>query len=106
MVAGWLSSWHSKDELASLERIAKVAVLEFTVPAGPESMKVFGAPVSTVNVRVAGVWSVLPSGSLARTENVYEPCESRLYCFGELQFGSVSFTGPLSVHSKVTGVSS
>ena len=31
---------------------------------------VFGAVVSTVNVRVAGVGSTLPAASLARTENV------------------------------------
>ena len=34
---------------------------------------VSGAVVSTVNVRVAGVGSILPSASLARTENVYSP---------------------------------
>ena len=34
-----------------------------------------GACVSTVQVRVAGVPSVLPAGSVARTWKVCEPCE-------------------------------
>ena len=42
----------------------------FVVPVGPELIVVSGAAVSTVNVRVAGVGSTLPAGSVARTENV------------------------------------
>ena len=39
------------------------------VPVGPESIVVFGAAVSTVNVRVAGDGSGLPA-EMARTEKV------------------------------------
>ena len=37
---------------------------------GPVSIVVFGAVVSTVKVREAGVWSVLVAASVARTRNV------------------------------------
>ena len=48
------------------------AVVALVTPAGPPVIVVSGAIVSTVNVRVAGVASVLPEW-LARTENVYGP---------------------------------
>ena len=54
----------------------------FTVPEGPESMVVSGGVVScgggavlTVQVRLAGEASVLPAGSVALTEKVWEPSD-------------------------------
>jgi hypothetical protein len=55
------------------------------VPVGPESLVVSGAAVSTVNERVAGLGSGVPVGSVARTENVYEPSASGPYAFGDVQ---------------------
>ncbi len=43
---------------------------------GPPPSVVSGATVSTVNVRVAGVGSTLPSRSIARTANVCGPSGS------------------------------
>jgi translation elongation factor TU len=54
--------------------ITGAAQIWFVTPAGPESIVVSGAIVSTVNVRVAGVASVFPAASVARTANVCEPC--------------------------------
>ena len=45
-----------------------------TLPVGPVRIEVSGAVVSTVHVRVAGVWSSLPAASVERTENVCDPC--------------------------------
>ena len=42
---------------------------------GPESIVVWGAVVSTVKVRDAGLASVFPTASVARTSNVWEPSE-------------------------------
>ena len=64
------SSLHSNVEPDSLEENVKVALVELVVPEGPESIVVWGAVVSTVQVLVAGVWSVFPTLSVARTENV------------------------------------
>ena len=46
---------------------------------------VSGAVVSTVQVRLAGVGSVLPAGSVARTVNVWEPSANPVYVLGEVQ---------------------
>ena len=46
------------------------------MPLGPLVIEVSGALVSTVHVRVAGVASMLPAASFARTENVCEPFAS------------------------------
>src|ERR671923_278204 len=67
------SSWHSNVALGSSEEKVNVASVEVVVPEGPESIVVSGAAVSTVQVRVSGVWSVLPAASVARTENVCSP---------------------------------
>src|SRR6266496_3923271 len=42
-------------------------------PEGPESIVVSGGAVSTVKLREAGVGSVLPAASVARTRKVWEP---------------------------------
>ena len=44
---------------------------------GPESIVVSGAVVSTVKVRLAGVGSVLPAASMARTSKVWAPSRER-----------------------------
>ena len=46
---------------------------------GPERIVVSGAVVSIVQVWLAGVWSVLPAVSVARTENVCEPSLRPVY---------------------------
>ena len=45
---------------------------------GPESIVVSGAVVSIVQVWLAGLWSVLPAASVARTEKVCSPSDSEL----------------------------
>ena len=45
----------------------------WSCPSGPESIAVWGGVVSTVKVRDAGVASVFPTASVARTSNVWEP---------------------------------
>ena len=52
---------------------AKDAEFWVIVPEGPDVIVVSGATVSTVKVRVAGVWSVLPVVSVARTLKVWAP---------------------------------
>src|SRR5262249_7997825 len=44
-----------------------------TVPDGPEVIVVVGATVSTIHVRAAGVWSMLPAASTARTSKLFAP---------------------------------
>ncbi len=51
----------------------KVAALVVNVPDGPLVMVVSGGMVSIVKLRVAGVASVFPAASIARTENVCAP---------------------------------
>jgi hypothetical protein len=46
---------------------------------GAESRVVSGACRSIVHVRLAGVWSVLPDGSVAFTEKVWEPAARPVY---------------------------
>jgi hypothetical protein len=46
------------------------------VVGGPEAMVVSGAAVSTVQLYDAGVWSVFPAPSVARTEKVCGPAVS------------------------------
>jgi hypothetical protein len=60
------------------EKFASVALV---VPEGPDTIDVSGGVVSAVarlivHVRVAGVGSVFPAASLARTSNVCEPSAS------------------------------
>jgi hypothetical protein len=64
------SRLHSNVAPASSEEKAKVAEALFVRDAGFVSMVVFGAPVSTLQVRLAGVLSALPAASFARTEKV------------------------------------
>jgi hypothetical protein len=54
----------------SVELKVNVAVVWLVEPLDPVSMLVCGAVVSTVQLWLAGVWSVLPASSTARTWNV------------------------------------
>jgi len=65
-----VSSLHWNVEPASVEVKANDCDVVFVSPATPSVIVVSGATESTVNDRVAGVASVLPAGSMARTENV------------------------------------
>jgi hypothetical protein len=52
----------------------------------------------TFQVRLAGLWSVLPAASVARTLKVWEPLASPVYRFGEEQ---ALKSAPSREHSKV-----
>ncbi len=67
------SSLHSKLEPPSLELKPKLGEALLVGPEGPELIVVFGAWVSTVNARLAGLASVLPAASLARTSKLWAP---------------------------------
>src|SRR5215210_4134395 len=70
------STRHSNVESAWLAEKANVGVESLVGPDGPLSMVVFGAAVSTVKPREAGVGSTFPAGSVARTSNVCAPSAS------------------------------
>jgi hypothetical protein len=67
-----VSRAHSKLEPASLEENLKSAVVFAVGSAGPESIVVSGGR-SIVQAWVAGLWSVLPAASVARTAKVCSP---------------------------------
>jgi hypothetical protein len=67
-----VSTRHWKLAPGSLEN-PNVGVESFVGPAGPESIVVCGAVVSTVQVKLAEVESGLPARSTARTSKVCEP---------------------------------
>jgi hypothetical protein len=73
----WLSRRHSNVEPASLEEKANVALVLVVVATGPESIDVSGGVVSAgasiVQLQLAGVGSMLPAWSIARTSKVCEP---------------------------------
>ena len=66
------SSRHLNVEPASADLNRNVAVREIVVFAGPAVIVVFGLTVSTVQAREP-IGEVLPTGSLARTWNVWAP---------------------------------
>ena len=61
---------------ASVPEKAKLAEAALLSAGGLESMFVFGAVVSTVQLKVAGVWSTLPAWSIARTSKEWLPSAS------------------------------
>ena len=70
------SSLQAKFEPGSLEAKAKLAVVTVVLAGGPALIAVCGGEVSggggvdvIVQLRVAGVVSTLPAGSVARTES-------------------------------------
>jgi hypothetical protein len=66
---------HWKVEPPSVEENVKAAFAELDGFDGFESMVVFGATVSTDHVYWAGVASVFPAWSVARTLKVWLPSE-------------------------------
>ena len=65
--------WQANVEPGSLAENVNVAVALLSRTGGLDSIDVSGVLVSIVQVKVAGVGSVLPAGSVARTEKVWEP---------------------------------
>jgi hypothetical protein len=71
-----LSSLHSKLPPGSVEVNVNEMSPDVTVAGGPDVMVVSGGVPSTVHVRDEGVVSVVPSASMARTSNVWDPSPS------------------------------
>ena len=57
----------------SVPEKVKLAEADPLRDGGPESIEVVGAVVSTVQVKVAGVASMFPAWSIARTSNLWRP---------------------------------
>jgi hypothetical protein len=72
------SKRHWKLEPGSLEAKVKVGVRSLVGPAGPAVIVVSGTAVSTVKEREAGVGSVLPTASMARTSKLWGPSAREL----------------------------
>src|SRR6266481_4498361 len=81
---------HSKVEPDSLELKVNVGVVLFEGFEGPVSIVVFGAVRSTVQVEPAGVASVFPAASVARTSKLWLPSPSA----GESVWGEVQAVQP------------
>ncbi len=97
---------HSNVEPASEDENVNCGDAFVIVPVGPESIVVFGAVASTVNVRVAGDASTLPAASVARTLNVYAPSASEPRMRGDVHDCHVPAVAPVSRrHSNVEPVS-
>jgi hypothetical protein len=92
------SSWHSNVEPVSLETNEKLAAVADVGLLGEAVIVVLGADASTVQVNVAGLVSVFPAASLARTLNVWEPSATLVYVVALVQ---VEKPPPSSSHSKV-----
>src|SRR6266545_3101892 len=67
---------HSKLEPGSEELKLKLGVASLSSAGGAESIVVFGAVRSAIQVWVAGVPSVLPAASVPRTSRVWLPSAS------------------------------
>jgi hypothetical protein len=92
------SSLHSKVLPASVDVKEKLALVWLVGFAGVEVIDVFGGPVSIVQVWLAGVGSVLPTGSIARTCTVWLPSASPVYVLGLVQEANAPAS---SLHSNV-----
>src|SRR3954454_12359629 len=79
------STRHSNVEPPSEELNAKVGVASLSSAGGPESIVVFGAVRSIAQVWEAGVPSVLPARSVARTSKVWLPSVSAAVVCGLVQ---------------------
>ena len=79
-----------------------MADAEPSVPDGPESIVVSGGVLSTVQVRLAGVGSGLPAGSVAPDGEGVRPSARPLYALGEVHPAGAP---PSSVQAKVEPVS-
>ena len=97
------SSAHSNVTFASPETNSKPAAVLTVVAGGPAVMIEPGGVVSTAHVWTAGVASVLPARSVARTRSSCDPTARPVYCLGELQALKAA---PSSEHSNVEPASS
>jgi hypothetical protein len=89
---------HWKLEPASLEVKPKLALVLVVDVGGAAVMVVFGGVVSTVHVWLAAVASVLPAGSVARTEKECDPSPRTAYSAGGVQGAKAR---PSRAHSKL-----
>ena len=80
-----VSTEHWNVEPVSVDAKANVGVESLVGPLGPEVNDVSGASVSTVKLRVAGLWSVFPAASVARTSKVWAPSARTAVVTGETQ---------------------
>lgn len=86
-----------KVEPLSDELNVKTALVDATVPDGPESIAVSGGVLSMVHVRDAGVGSTFPAPSRARTANVCVPSPKPEYIFGDTHAANPE---PFNEHSN------
>ena len=70
------SRLHSNVDPASLEEKLTLAEVEFVAAGGADVIVVSGGTSSTTHAWLAGVGSVLPAVSVARTSNAWAPTES------------------------------
>ena len=93
---------HWNDVAPSEPTNAKVGVVSVLDAAGPEVIVVSGGVVSTVNPRLAGVASVFPCSSVARTSKVCAPSANAAVVVGELH---ADHAPPSTRHSNVAPAS-
>jgi hypothetical protein len=79
------SSPHSKVAPVSLAENVNVALVLVVVAGGLSPIVVSGAVVSTVIARLAGLVSVLPAASMARTSKVWAPSARAAVVRGDVQ---------------------
>jgi len=98
------SMLHLNVEPSSLEVNPNVGVVSLVVPpfGGPASIVVFGATVSMVKLRVAGLASTLLPKSTAATDSVWAPSESDVVVNGEAQ----GVAAPPSIEQTNVGLGS
>src|SRR5919106_1377797 len=92
------SSLHSKLEPPSVAVNEKLGSVSLEGSDGAAVMFVFGAVRSIVQVCDAGVASVLPAASVARTSKVCEPADRLVKLFGDVQEAKEPLS---SLHSKL-----
>src|SRR5918999_2167108 len=103
---------HSKAEPVSLELKWNEALVLVVVAGGAVVIVVCGAAVSTVIVRLAGLVSVLPAASVARTSKVWAPSDNAAVVCGEPQAANAAAStrhwklAPASLENPKVGVES
>src|ERR671914_345926 len=106
------SSEHSKAEPDSLELKWNEALVLVVVAGGACEIVVCGAAVSTVIARLAGLASVLPAASVARTSNVCAPSDNAPVVCGEVHAANAAVStrhwkfAPASLENPKVGVES
>ena len=78
MVRGTVNLPHGTGKTARVIVFAVGAAAEAAIAAGCDSMVVSGAVVSTVHSKLAGLASLLPALSIARTSNLWAPSAREL----------------------------